>query len=215
VDRIRRYCGLSWSGGYGETWAWPYYDAVPTSHDDRVGPIDVVCVAALHPGLGKADLTFFRERRDDVSEWLAALPPDARLWEVDDHLAVHVAGLADRFPEVAISLLSKVLHRKRPHLIPLLDRHVVDWYRPITRRRAMADAWPAIARAMREEQKDPEWRFVTTMALQPIEQDLQQLTGSGNGQQLSFLRAVDIAIWMGSHPRAPSQLGARTSGVQR
>jgi hypothetical protein len=138
--------------------------------------------------------------RDDVSDWLAALPPDVKLWEVDENVADHVAGLADRFPEVAISLLSKVLHRKRPHLVPLLDRHVVDWYRPITRRRAMADAWPAIVQAMRDEQKNPEWRFVTAMALQPIEQDLQQAAGPDDCPRLSLLRAVDIAIWMASGP---------------
>lgn len=200
VERIRRYCGLSWAGGDQETWAWPYYDAVPTPHDDCVGPVDVVCVAALHPGLRRADLTFFRERRDEVADWLAVLPPDVKLWEVSDDLAAHVAGLGDRFPGVAISLLSKVLHRKRPHLVPLLDRHVVDWYRPITGIRAMADAWPAIVQAMRDEQQEPEWRFVTTMALQRIEQDLQQTADPDGGPELSLLRAVDIAIWMGSRP---------------
>lgn len=29
LDRIRRYCGLSWSGGEPETWAWRYYDVIP------------------------------------------------------------------------------------------------------------------------------------------------------------------------------------------
>ena len=30
LDNIRHYCGLAWSGGPPETWAWDYYDAVPT-----------------------------------------------------------------------------------------------------------------------------------------------------------------------------------------
>lgn len=198
VDRIRRYCGLEWSGGPPETWAWPYYDAVPTRHDDIVEPTDVVCAAALHPGLGRADLAFFHERGDELSEWLQALPSDSPLWEVGGDVVAHVAHLADRFAEVSISLLSKVLHRKRPHLIPLLDRHVVDWYRPVTGRRAMAEAWPAMVQAMRDEQSDPEWRFVTTMALHPVQRELWPDSEAAGGRRLSFLRAVDIAIWMGS-----------------
>src|SRR5690606_2871802 len=109
VDRIRRYCGLEWSGGPPETWAWPYYDAVPTRHDDIVEPTDVVCAAALHPGLGRADLAFFHERGDELSGWLQALPSDSPLWEVGGDVVAHVAHLADRFAEVSISLLSKVL----------------------------------------------------------------------------------------------------------
>lgn len=28
LDRVRRYCGLPWSGGPPETWAWQFYDAL-------------------------------------------------------------------------------------------------------------------------------------------------------------------------------------------
>ncbi len=31
LDRIRRYCGLRWSGGPPETWAWPYFDTVTSA----------------------------------------------------------------------------------------------------------------------------------------------------------------------------------------
>ena len=42
-DRIRRYCGLPWSGGPPETWAYRYYDAVPTDDSDRISPAWTCC----------------------------------------------------------------------------------------------------------------------------------------------------------------------------
>ena len=58
LDRIRRYCGLPWSGGAPETWAWHFDDEVPTADDDDVIPTDVLCASSLHPGLSRADLAF-------------------------------------------------------------------------------------------------------------------------------------------------------------
>lgn len=198
LDRIRRYCGLAWSRGAPETWAWRYYDLVPSDDDDVVAPVDVVCAAALHPGLSRADLTFFWERVADLSAWLAELPSELRLWQVTDGDVKKVASLPERFPDVSLSLLSKVLHRKRPHLIPLLDRHVIDWYRPVTGKRAMAEAWAPLIEAMRAEESDDERRLVLARALSPIEQELWQDFDTFERPRFSWLRATDIAIWMGS-----------------
>jgi hypothetical protein len=198
LDRIRRYCGLAWSGGPPETWAWHYYDAVPTEQDDHVTAVDVLCAAALHPGLGRADLAFFRERHTELSAWLRDMPQDSRLWETSDEVVEHLASLPERFPKVSVSLLSKVLHRKRPHLIPLLDRHVVDWYRPVTGKRVMAQAWGSIIRAMREDELDGERRLLYAIAFSEIEQELWSGTDADDRPRLSWIRAIDIAIWMGS-----------------
>ena len=196
LDRIRRYCGLRWSGGARETWAWPYFDAVPTEHDDAVGPVDVVCAAALHPGLSRADLAFFRERAADVTAWLAPLPSGPRLWEVPVEVVDHLATLPAAFPHITPTLLSKVLHRKRPHLIPLLDRHVIDWYRPVTGKRAAVEAWETLVRTMRDEELDSERRVLTSIAVGTIEAELWPDVDGDDRPHLSWLRAVDIAIWM-------------------
>jgi hypothetical protein len=46
-DRIRRYCGIPWSGGPPETWAFPYYDALAID-PDTLEPVDVLATSALH-----------------------------------------------------------------------------------------------------------------------------------------------------------------------
>lgn len=198
LDRIRRYCGLSWSGGRPETWAWHYYDAIPTDHDDVVTPTDVVCAAALHPSLSRHDLSYFRETSGAVSAWLAGVPSGARLGELSDEAVDHIATLPNTLVGPAVSLLSKVLHRKRPYVLPVLDRHVIDWYRPLTGKRAAAEAWGPLVRAMRAEELDDERRQRMSSAVGSIEKELWPRVSADERPRLSWLRATDIAIWMGS-----------------
>jgi hypothetical protein len=198
LDRIRRYCGLRWSGGPPETWAWHYYDMVPTAYDDLVTAVDVLCAASLHPGLSRTDLTYFRERGDDVTAWLRDAPPGLTLFEASDGDVEHIAALPEVLPDLSISLLSKVLHRKRPHLIPLLDRHIIDWYRPLTGKRAAAEAWPPLVRSLRSEELDLERRHLMSTALNRIEDALWPAMDREDRPGLSWIRAIDIAIWMGS-----------------
>ena len=198
VNRIRRYCGLSWSGGQPQTWAWHYYDAVASQADDVVTATDVVCAAALHPGLSRSDLEFFRERQDELSAWLGEVPTEKRLWELSLGDIDHVAALPESFPDISVSLLSKVLHRKRPHCIPPIDRHVIDWYRPVTGKRAMTEAWDPIMRAMREEELDSARRLFLALVLGEIAEELWPNAAAFDRPQLSWIRAIDIAIWMDS-----------------
>lgn len=198
LDRIRRYCGLSWSGGPPETWAWHYFDTVPTSQDDVVTPVDVLCATALHPGLSRDDLSYFREQQDEVAAWLRRVPTGRKLWEISESDVEHIAALPIALPGAPITLLSKVLHRKRPQAIPLLDRHVIDWYRPVTGKRAAVEAWGPLVREMRVEALDGERRLMTAIALNGIEQELWPGVEPDERPRLTWIRAVDIAIWMGS-----------------
>jgi hypothetical protein len=84
--------------------------------------------------------------------------------------------------------LSKVLHRKRPWLIPLFDREVIDWYRPLTGQRRAIDAWEPLLHHLAQDlqtNRDPlaEFRLVLCM--------LHNVT-------VSDLRTIDIVIWMGA-----------------
>ena len=198
IDRIRRYCGLPWSGGPPETWAWPYFDAVPTAPDNVVGPVDVLCAAALHPGLSRNDLAWFRAHQDDLAAWLNEIPVVQRLWELSEQDVRHIVSLPDALEGPSISLLSKVLHRKRPDAIPLLDRHVIDWYRPVTGKRSAVEAWGEIVVAIRDEESDGERRVLTAVALAEVNRDLWSDLGPDERPGLSWIRAKDIAIWMGS-----------------
>lgn len=191
VDNVRRYVGLEWSGNPPEVWAFPYYDMVPSEHDDVVTPIDVLAASALHPGLSRAELAFFVEYADEISAWLAAVDPDQRLW-TDAKSLEHLYALVGFADQVPLTLLTKVLHRKRPGFIPLLDRHVVDWYRPVTGERRPIAAWPKLIRAIHNDLGTPEQRLIVAVATGSA------LKGFDGDVEMPLLRFVDIAIWMAS-----------------
>ena len=188
LDRIRRYCGLTWSGGSPETWAYRYFDLVPSESPDEVTPVDVLAAAALHPGLSRSDLAFFMDRADDLSGWLRSVPADAELRTADSDLLAHLDALAE-YDGASLTLLSKVLHRKRPSLIPLLDRHIIDWYRPVTGERSATLAWAPIIRSMQQDLIGDANGSLTRIA-DALRPEL--------ASPPSAIRLIDIAIWMGA-----------------
>lgn len=176
ADHLRRYVGLPWTGGAPEVWAYPYFDVLPDTDPLDVLPVDVLAASAVHPKLTQRDLTWFVERRDQLREFLASI-------ENTDLAVTDPAGL-DVLLELAgtgveLSLLTKVLHRKRPKLVPLLDRRLTDWYRFTLTARGAA-SWPELTRALAHD---------LAANQEPLD-DLQKFI------PLSHLRLADIAIWM-------------------
>lgn len=189
-DHIRRYCGLPWSGGSAETWAFPYYEGVPTRPGHGVDPTDVLACAALHPGLRHTDLAFFAERADRLEAWLALLPADVDLADADESTVAHIASLPELTDEVGLSLLSKVAHRKRPRLVPLFDRALSDWYRLLSKARGVT-GWPDLVGTLRLDLDRASNRGVLADLQSELAEELDTAVPTA-------LRLVDIAIWMTS-----------------
>ena len=185
-DKVRRYCGLAWSGGGVEIWAYHYYDAVETE-PNRLDPVDVLTAASLHPGLSHRDLAYFAENVALIEGWLADVPMDVDLADAGDDL-VDLLAVPLGWPGApTLTLLSKVLHRKRPQLIPLVDRHVLDWYRPVTGERTAVAAWRPLVEALRDDVGGD-----NAAVLSALERDLR----SELVALPSPLRLVDISLWM-------------------
>lgn len=185
-NRVFRYCGLPWDENLPETWAFRYYDAIE-SDPSKVTSEDVVCAGAVHPGLSRGDLAYFWDHRDALNSWLDNFPVDLELRSADDITIAQLAELPSLFKGPSLSLLTKVLHRKRPWLIPMIDREVIDWYRPLTGQRRADDAWEPLLHHLADDLQTnrnqlAELRFVFYMLHRFCPTDL---------------RTVDIVIWMG------------------
>jgi len=178
-DTLRRYCGLPWSGGEPEVWAYAYFDAVHDDFPDEVMPVDVLAAAAVHPKLTRNDLAWFAGHREALDSLLSQLP-DIDLADADLALLNGLPALAAR--GIELSLLSKVLHRKRPGLIPMLDRALTSWYRQRLSSRG-ATAWPELVGVLAED----------------LRGNADSLSRLRQVAPLTDLRIADIVIWMRAH----------------
>lgn len=194
-DLVRRYCGLKWSGGEPETWAYGYFDCVGTD-SAQIGPVDVVACAALHGGLSREDLAWFPEASASLASLLEQIDPDLSLSGASPEQLDLLEGLPDlarlstpSAPDgIGISLLSKVLHRKRPALIPLFDRSVTERYRLVTGRKGET-AWAPLVHALRADLLRPD-------NLEVLGELRDELAGEVEGPVPTALRLLDIAVWM-------------------
>jgi hypothetical protein len=203
LDGIRRYCGLPWSGGAPETWAYRYFDAIDDPCRDALSPTDVIVTSALHPGLKQSDLAWFWEHGREVTQLLNELPRDLPLAEASPDLVSRLQELPERFAgaEVELSLLSKVLHRKRPALVPMLDRAILDRYRGKLPARG-AQAWPAMVPLIREDLQQPGNVAFLAAAAESLAREL--------GFVPPALRLLDIAVWMDARPRTAQEARGRS-----
>jgi hypothetical protein len=188
-DQIRRYCGLPWSGGYPEIWAYEYYDSIATGPGDLISPADLLPSAALHPGFGRAEAVFFNSGGAEAcEEWLSGVPVGVDLADADAQVLDHLGELPHVSEGIGLSIVSKVTHRKRPKLIPLFDRAVVDRYRQLTGLRGEA-AWLALLRTMKADLALADNRSFLANLRKELEESLTTPVPSD-------LRLLDIAIWM-------------------
>jgi hypothetical protein len=180
------------SGGY----AWPAYDTLVTN-----GAVELVGADLLAPVLLGAhiDVPRFKLLVDLLPE-LAAVSelPQVALQDASDADIDAVAALfavvdreVYRRRGVKGTILSKVLHRKRPDLVPLYDSRIYAAY----------TAEGAIHREAHRE-----WRSFMALLLRHMRDDLQSeavalsvlqdTARAERGAELTPLRILDILIWM-------------------
>src|SRR5439155_1456022 len=125
------------------------YDAAPVAQDCTLTEADVRVANRSTARMSNAVVAGILSRRAAIDAALRAIPVDASL--TDEEAAIPSDGLRalvaafDGVPAVGLARITKVMHRKRPALIPLLDS-LVEAYLvaldPVPR------AWPRPERAL-------------------------------------------------------------------
>lgn len=184
----RRY--LSNQGGL---WAYPAYDAYPGHPGTDVGRPDLLAVSLLHAHQKPVATYYALEAILPVINGRLADPAltgkfaNAEQPTID--ALARLFGILDDFKpnQVSLTKLTKVLHRKRPELIPLYDENIRLCY--------MRNG--PIARA-----KDRSWEDFSKLLLPAIKHDLVsqmdawlEITALASGPAISPLRALDIVGW--------------------
>ncbi|MGY1697370.1 DUF6308 family protein [Geodermatophilus sp. SYSU D00814] len=185
----------------GSGWGYPAYERYEAGR--ALGPLtDADLLSPPLLNVQHFDLGVYESLqavRPQLQESLDQIRPAASIFDAtDDERArvCHMLTLLDRrgIPGVKGTILSKVLHRKRPHLIPLWDRHVENVYQygaapriPPLPGRSWGEFYLVFSDAVRADIEADRGFFedVAALAVDP---------------PISLLRAVDIVAWWAGHP---------------
>jgi hypothetical protein len=189
---------------------YEYYDGIPDLEPHRIVPIDVLATWSVNSNLYvmrlavkiKDPATKMRgvhralaERCDSV---LARVPPDADLLTFDPEFRVlgNLLLQAIEVPGVGIAVATKVLHRKRPNFIPMLDYVIIKNYLD-----------PQEIAALKNPRNWNDTELIVSLALTAIaafRSDLESCRGAieilghalaGESFLLSPVRILEILIW--------------------
>lgn len=174
--------------------AWPYYDGMTTgSGPNELNDGDLLAPALLNADPGIHGFATLQGIRGDLELRLSSVRSDLDLAEATESDIAAVASLfaplgTDGLFGVRGTILSKVLHRKRPRLVPLYDHKVFKAYRGDRVERAKSRSWADyVTRLVQEMQKD--------LQREPNAwEELLSIPPTGS-PALTQLRALDILAW--------------------
>jgi len=187
-DRLRRFCVAEYD----------YYDAIPPTDPNRIDPVDVLATVSVNSFINSATKiqAVHRGIAEACEPILATIPEDADLLTFDPsftrleellHAAVQVRW-------VLVPVATKVLHRKRRFLIPMLDSVMIRHY--------LAPPEFAALRPKTEDKRRA--AHVAVTVLERFRQDLRDAIGpigqiraslAGEGFDLSPVRILEILAW--------------------
>lgn len=169
----------------------------PEVDPNRICPEDVLAVGLLDvPFPSQAILALLGDDADEAARLLRAIPTDLSFTDADDQHdlgrsspAWQLWDLVHRNFDVGATRTSKLLARKRPHLIPIQD---------------------SVVRTRLSFDDDNYWTQLRAVWDEPLVQSLHAIRrAAGLDGQFSDLRVFDIVIWRDQ--AEPQDLIARPS----
>jgi len=175
-------------------YAYPAYDRLETNGSAELVDGDLLAPALIGVHIDEGRFALLREMLPAL-EAVADLP-SVPLQDADEDHMLCVAGLFGILDEpryagrgVRGTIVSKVLHRKRPDLVPLYDSRIFEAYTapgalPRSTDRAWADFIAELCRQMRDDLRAEAEAFDA----------LEQLAVEA-GAPVTRLRILDILVW--------------------
>lgn len=182
VEHVKRYFGGEYSGAWFERFAGGG-DRPGVAH--RFTSDDLVAVTMLGVKVkGWGAIQLLDTRATEFADLLAELPdPEVDLHATSDAELEPLWALHDALDSVASVkhvVRSKLLARKRPRLVPVRDRHVLQ---DLT-----GTPTGELTYGLRDVLRDAE-----------VRQRVEYLRQEADQPHLSLLRVVDIVVWMSVH----------------
>lgn len=183
-------------------YAYPAYDTLVTNGTAELVDGDLLAPSLLGAHVDYARFVLLKRMLPSLREGMSALPPTP-LEDTDDAGIAVVARCFAILDEPIYAragargtIVSKVLHRKRPDLIPLYDSRIWTAYTisgAIGRgsHRPWVEVMQALCHSMRADLVHNRAEFLAL-----------QRTAADKGADVTLLRILDILVWMSSEPPA-------------
>lgn len=173
------------------------FDTLPDNDRDRFTTTDLLAVTLLDVALPPPSVrSLLKTDADKFSDLLAAVPDDVDLWNVSDEDLAHAEVLywALRvLPQVGRTRASKLMARKRPRLIPVVDRVIIEALN------LGDDSWVALRACL----SDPGVRD-SIEACRP---------DNAPTSSISTLRLLDAAVWIRCSQSRHAKIARRNVGI--
>lgn len=172
------------------------YDGVTVPQDNELPAIGVILSSMRISRTSPLTAILIFRSRKKIEEGLALIPPNVDLLDVPEEEPIPGAEGISRaitdmcsIPRVTLAVSTKILHKKRPGLIPILDRFVGSHYFP---------RW-------RPDASKPSWGSYTVDLIKIIHKDmlsvaaeLRDLQGElqANGTPLTPCRILNVLTWI-------------------
>jgi hypothetical protein len=166
------------------------YDSVSIPADDTLGEEDLRIANRIGARMSAAEIAGILEHASEMEEALRRIPADVSLADPEDRIpwdALHqLYSAPSDVSGIGLAKLTKALHKKRPHLIPMLDSVVAGYLRSV-------DSIPpggglAAATALtRSYKRDLDANRET---LECVQADLE-----AHGYALTLCRILDLYTW--------------------
>jgi hypothetical protein len=183
----------------------PYYDGIPDRDPYQILPDDVQVTISMNSFVSDAGRVrdVHRGMARACNALLRDIPPDADLASFDHDLSVarrmFDAACAPRGMLLAVA--TKVLHRKRPRYIPMLDSVIIGAY-------AHALGKPAVKGLASSDKLRA--GSAGTLVMESFRSDLAAAVGvlaalhqvlKAKNSPMTPVRLLEVAIWMANEPR--------------
>jgi hypothetical protein len=171
------------------------YDGAQVRQDNELSQKDIWLSRQLVSRLTYCDRNAILEKCGEIGNGLQKIPPGVDLLEIAEggeipgELALsEIITIMCAIPGVKLAKTMKILHKKRPGLIPVIDSvlecHYWPKWVPSVRRRSKGDYALALIRAFHRD-------------MHSVAEDLRKMSKetAGRGKPLRPCRILDILIW--------------------
>jgi Family of unknown function (DUF6308) len=188
TERLLRFCAEEFE----------YYDGIPSDAPERVTPVDVLVTISVNSFINNATRvrSVHRALAESCDPLLARLPTTATLLDADAPIqqVCDLLHAAVQAPNVLLSSVTKVLHRKRPALIPMLDNVVLGYY---MRSLGQARLWSKTQDKRHAAAVGQTVLNAFRADLLATQDSLERLRGeiAHHGYPLTLVRVLEILVW--------------------